>query len=151
MREVRTYADSLRAQGFSGKELNDKIVRYVWDNDHSVLGQLQTSYHTRNGKTAVPSVSDKGYPAVDIYKDIDEKHSEFIEQIEIPVTRGYSDSDKRTDTEMSDLDVTCAINEIMREREGKLTPHELQSIIPLSDLGMEKQEFEELCESACEI
>lgn len=150
VREVRAYADSLREKGITGTLLDNDIVLYVWNNDHSALGQLQQSYHTINGMTAVPVISDKGYPAVDIYKDIDESHFQFVEQIEIPVTRGYSDSDKRTDTEMSDLDVTCAINEIFQKRKGKLTPHELKKIAPPSDYGMERDEFEEMCEAVCE-
>ena len=71
-------------------------------------------------------------------------------QCEVLLTRGYSDTPKRTDTELSSLDIDIATREAIEQHEGvhRLQEWELRSALSASgiidDLHMEETEVDDL-------
>lgn len=61
---------------------------------------------------------------------------------EFPVTRGFSDVPDRRDVDISsDLDIVCAIDEYIAEREGKqkVYPWMLKQVMSADDLGVTEE------------
>ena len=68
---------------------------------------------------------------------------------EFPVTRGFSDVPDRCDVDISsDLDIVCAIDEYIAEREGKqkVYPWMLKQVMSADDLGVTEEEYDSLLE-----
>lgn len=68
---------------------------------------------------------------------------------EFPVTRGFSDVPDRCDVDISsDLDIVCAIDEYIDEREGKqkVYPWMLKQVVSAADLGITEEEYDYLLE-----
>lgn len=65
---------------------------------------------------------------------------------DIPLTRGYSDISTRKDTELTHLDINCAIDEYIREKEGKqkIYPWMIKELMPASEFGISNEEFNTL-------
>lgn len=63
---------------------------------------------------------------------------------EVPLTRGYSDTSKRTDTTFSSLDLEIAVKEGLDEhfKCGKVQPWMLREICNPSEFGLTEEEFE---------
>lgn len=68
---------------------------------------------------------------------------------EFPVTRGFSDTPERIDTAVSsDLDIECAIDEYIAEREGKqnVYPWMIKQMMSSEELGVTEEEYDTLLE-----
>lgn len=63
---------------------------------------------------------------------------------EVPLTRGYSDTSKQTDTTFSSLDLEIAVKEGLDEhfKCGKIYPWMLREICSPSEFGLTEEEFE---------
>lgn len=85
------------------------------------------------------------------FEEFLEKKPECPEEkfhFDIPITRGYSDSPSRNDTKLTHLDVDCAIEEYIREKEGKqkIHPWMIKGLMPASELGISDEEYDSLME-----
>lgn len=83
------------------------------------------------------------------FEEFLEKEPERPEEkfhFDVPLTRGYSDISTRKDTELTHLDVDCAIEEYIREKEGKqkIYPWMIKELMPASDFGVSEEEYDTL-------
>lgn len=68
---------------------------------------------------------------------------------ELPTTRGFSDSPDRCEVDLtSSLDIVCAIDEYIAEREGKqkVFTWQIKQLCCAGDFGLEEEEFDTLLE-----
>lgn len=150
VREVRQYADEMREkQGKSGDELEDLVYDFVYN--HTSPGmELQDTFYLEDDYDHIymPAVNEKGYPILLAFKNEDWKIGKPDPEynMEIPITRGFSDSADTQDTEMSNLDVQCACD---MERNKKVYPWQLKQIYSANDLGLEEEEYDELLAESC--
>lgn len=145
VREIRDYADKLREQGLSGLPLQEKVADYVYQNTHPNFEIGNVCLEDDYDHTYIPDLDERGYPVLKAYNDSDGSHAEDLD-MEIPVTRGFSDVPDTKDTSFTQLDVTCAC-EMLRNR--KVYPWMLQQVASADDLGIEEAEYEEILEDIC--
>lgn len=148
VREIRDYADYLKEQGVSGQTLEDRVIDYVFQNTHPNF-EVQNCFYLEDDyeHVYVADINEKGYPCLKAYGWENHERMEDAD-MEIPVTRGFSDSPITEDTAFTNLDIQCACD-MERTKHTKIYPWMLKQIAPASDFGIEDAEYEEILENVC--
>lgn len=147
VREIRDYADKLKEQGVTAPALADKVCDFVFENTHPNFEIGNVYLWDDYDRIYVPDINDDGYPYLQAYNSQTHERMEK-DDLEIPVTRGFSDTPERKDTDFTTNDVACAC-EMERDKHTKVYPWMLKQIAPASDFGIEDAEYEELLENVC--
>lgn len=126
-----------------GMSENGHIVAHTYDYDEMI------KYFDECEK--VRSKYELGQMSFDEFleKEPDRPDEKF--HFEVPLTRGYSDTSERTDTNFTVTDVGFAIEEYIREKEGKqkIYPWMVRQFANAGDFGVCEEEFSELLEMCC--
>lgn len=149
VREVRQYADELKAQGFKGEDLVDKVCDFVFDNT-SPRFELGDIFYIDNDfdHAYSPDINEEGYPILAAYsKGKRDRDADIV----IPLTRGFSDTSERRDTGMYNLDVECACEEAYDKAHGKekIYPWMLKQFASAEDFGITEEELDDELQTIC--
>lgn len=125
----------------------DKVCGFVYENTHPNFEIGNIYLEGDYDHIYVPDINDDGYPYLQAYNYETHERME-ADDLEIPVTRGFSDSPERKDTAFATNDVACAC-EMERDKHTKIYPWQLRQISSADDFGLEEEEFDEMLEQAC--
>lgn len=146
VKQIREYADALRAKGIIADELKSEIEDYIFINTEPQFEMADKIYlDSDTDHVYVPALNEKGYPMLGAFKwgtiDRDTKYD-----MEIPVMRGFSDTPETRPTNFTTFDVSCACD---MKLANKVYPWQLKQIYNADEFGLEEDEFDELLENAC--